>query len=231
MLADKDFSNLEQELGLVFIDRSLLQRVFIHRSALNELKAHGLENNERLEFLGDAVLELAVTEFLYRHYPNSEGELTNWRSALVRGQHLAERAHALKFGDYMYLSRGESKSGGKAKQIILANTFEAMIGAIYLDQGIEAATKFVQNHILIHLDNILKTGKHVDPKSHLQEITQERYGVTPSYVVLTEEGPDHDKKFTIAVSLENKQIGVGTGTSKQTAQVAAAEMALKQLDK
>ena len=231
MLAEKDFSHLEKEIGVVFRDRSLLQRVFIHRSALNELKSSGLENNERLEFLGDAVLELAVTEYLYRHFPNSEGELTNWRSALVRGQHLAERAETLKFGDYMYLSRGESKSGGKAKQLILANAFEAMIGAVYLDQGIDVAIKFVQDHILIHLDNILKAGKHVDPKSHLQEITQERYSVTPSYVVLSESGPDHDKQFTVAAILDGKEIGKGSGTSKQTAQVAAAEMALKQLDK
>lgn len=231
MLPERDFAALEKKIETKFKDRALLMRVFIHRSALNEYKSPNLENNERLEFLGDAVLELAVTEHLYQNYPNSEGELTNWRSALVRGQHLAERADELQFGDYLYLSRGEAKSGGKAKQLILANTFEAMIGAIYVDQGYAAAKRFIEQNILSRLSEILKLGRHVDPKSHLQEVTQERYGITPSYTVLSEEGPDHDKRFSVGVYLDEKFIGTGEGTSKQTAQVKAAEQALKYLDK
>ena len=149
----------------------------------------------------------------------------------MRGQHLAEIAESLHFGDYIYLSRGEAKSGGKAKQLILANTFEAMIGAIYMDHGYDESKKFIETYVLSHLDEILQMGRHVDPKSHLQEITQERHGVTPSYVVMSEEGPDHDKRFKVGVYLADKQIGTGVGTSKQTAQVKAAEQALKYLDK
>lgn len=230
MLPERDFKSLEKLIDVRFKDQNLLQQVFIHRSALNEHKEAGLENNERLEFLGDAVLELVVTEFLYAHYQKSEGELTNWRSALVRGQHLAERADELKFGDYLYLSHGEAKSGGKAKQLILANTFEAMIGAIYLDQGYEKAAHFIHNYILNHLDDILSSGTHVDPKSRLQEITQENQSITPTYQVLKEEGPDHNKIFTVGVYLDNKKVGEGKGSSKQNAQISAATDALKHIE-
>ncbi len=231
MLPHREFDALEKSLHIEFADKHLLQQVFIHRSALNEHHSIGLENNERLEFLGDAVLELVVTEYLYQHYKNNEGELTNWRSALVRGQHLAERAEELHFGDYLYLSRGEAKSGGKAKQLILANTFEAMIGAIYLDQGYGVAQQFIERYILVHLTQILAEGAHVDPKSRLQELTQDKIGVTPTYQVLSEEGPDHNKTFTVAVYLSENKLALGTGSSKQAGQIKAAENALVELEK
>ncbi len=229
MLPDRDFKPFEKKIGYTFSDRSLLRQVFIHRSALNENRHLGLENNERLEFLGDAVLELVATHFLYTHYKNPEGELTNWRSALVRGQHLAERAEGLGFGELLYLSHGEAKSGGKAKQLILANAFEALIGALYLEGGYTIAEKFIAKTILVHLDTILQSGDHLDPKSQLQEVTQEKHGVTPTYTVLKEEGPDHNKVFTVGVYLADKMIGQGTGSSKQNAQIDAALSGLKKL--
>lgn len=231
MLPERDFAQLEQQIGVFFKNRDLLRQAFIHRSALNEYKQSGLENNERLEFLGDAVLELVVTEYLYHHFNKPEGELTNWRSALVRGQHLATRAEELHFGDYLYLSHGEAKSGGKAKQLILANTFEAVIGAIYLDLGYDVSQKFLEKNILSYLDEILRQGMHVDPKSRLQEFTQDKYGVTPAYQVLAEEGPDHAKKFTVGVYLNDEKLGEGVGSSKQNAQIDAAVKGIKYLEK
>lgn len=231
MLPEKDFTKLERVIGANFNDKQLLQQAFVHRSALNEYKLAGMDNNERLEFLGDAVLELVTTEFLYYNYNKPEGELTNWRSALVRGQHLATRAEELGFGDYLYLSHGEAKSGGKAKQLILANTFEAVIGAIFLDQGYEVAKVFITKNILSHLDDILKLGMHLDPKSRLQEVTQEKFGITPGYQVLAEEGPDHAKKFTVGVYLGDEKIGDGVGSSKQNAQIDAAMKGIKHLEK
>lgn len=231
MLPERNFSQLEAIIGYKFKDRDLLQRVFLHRSALNEYRDESLENNERLEFLGDAVLELISTEFLYNNFKNPEGELTNWRSALVRGQHLAVKAEELNFGELIYLSRGEQKSGGKAKQLILANAFEALIGAIYVDGGYENAKKFVNRYITTDLDDILTNNLHLDPKSHLQEITQEHHGLTPTYLVHKEDGPDHNKSFTVGVYLGEKIIGEGRGTSKQNAQIAAAADALKQMNK
>lgn len=229
MLPERNFAQLEAKIGYKFNDRDLLQRVFLHRSALNEHRGQDLENNERIEFLGDAVLELVSTEFLYKNYKNPEGELTNWRSALVRGQHLAVKAESLEFGELMYLSRGEQKSGGKAKQLILANAFEALIGAIYLDGGYDDASKFVHRYIIADLDEILTNNLHLDPKSHLQEITQEQNGITPNYKMLVEDGPDHNKNFTVGVYLGDKQIGEGSGTSKQNAQIASAADALQKM--
>ncbi len=231
MLPDRDFKQLEKTIHYTFKDRALLERVFIHRSALNEHRGAALENNERLEFLGDAVLELIATEYLYNNYPNPEGELTNWRSALVRGQHLALRAEELGFGDLIYLSHGEAKSGGKAKQLILANAFEALIGAVYLDGGYDSAKTFVTTYIVSHLQEILTSGTHLDPKSQLQEITQEKDGITPSYQVLNETGPDHNKTFTVGVYLGDRKIGEGQGPSKQAAQIEAAVAGLKTLEK
>jgi ribonuclease-3 len=226
MLPERNFSQLEARIGYTFKNQNLLQRVFLHRSALNEHRGENLENNERMEFLGDAVLELISTEYLYNNFKNPEGELTNWRSALVRGQHLAVKAEQLEFGDLMYLSRGEQKSGGKAKQLILANAFEALIGAMYLDGGYDCASKFVHRYIISDLNDILSNNLHLDPKSHLQELTQEKHGITPNYRVLKEEGPDHNKQFVVGAYLGEKQIGEGSGTSKQTAQIAAAANAL-----
>ena len=220
------FLDFQKKIDYTFTNDHLLHQVFVHRSYLNENPGFPLNHNERLEFLGDAVLELIVTEFLYQTYPNPEGDLTNWRSALVKGQMLAEIAQELEMGDLLYLSRGEEKSGGKSRSLILANTFEALIGAIYLYQGYSAAQKFVSHFLIGRLPTILEKGLHVDPKSKLQEMAQEERGITPAYKVLKEVGPDHAKQFTVGVYLQATMIGEGTGNSKQTAEQAAASHAL-----
>jgi ribonuclease-3 len=220
---------LQESLGVRFNDQELLQQAFVHRSYLNEHRSFPLEHNERLEFLGDAVLELAVTEHLYRNYPNPEGELTNWRSALVKGEMLAKVALDLGFSDHLLMSYGESKSGGKSKNYILANAFEAVLGALYLDQGYAVCQEYVGRTILVHLEHILANGLFLDPKSRLQEYTQEHLGATPVYQVLSEEGPDHAKTFTVAVQNGDQELARGTGSSKQAAQVAAAQAALAAL--
>lgn len=221
------FDSFQKTIEINFKNIQLLHQVFVHRSYLNENPGFPLGHNERLEFLGDAVLELIVTEHLFEHYPNPEGDLTNWRSALVRGQMLASVAVELAMGQLLYLSRGEEKSGGKSRSLILANTFEALLGAIYLDQGYPAAQKFVSRFLLIRLPEILEKGLHVDPKSHLQELAQDQRGVTPTYRVLTESGPDHAKKFEVGVFLHDELIGKGDGNSKQMAEQAAALEALR----
>lgn len=222
----KELTEIEQQLDIHFTNKDLLRQVFVHRSYLNENSGFDLDHNERLEFLGDAVLELVVTEYLYQNYPNPEGELTNWRSALVRGVMIAEIAGEIGMGDYLFLSRGEQKSGGKARQLILANTFEAFIGALYLDSGYDAAKAFIQKHLLVRLPEILEKKLYMDPKSRLQELSQEKWGVTPNYKVLAEAGPDHAKSFTIGVYVESKLMGEGSGSSKQNAEQAAASNAL-----
>lgn len=219
----------EQKLGVTFTNKDLLRQVFVHRSYLNENSGFDLDHNERLEFLGDAVLELVVTEYLYKNYQNPEGELTNWRSALVRGVMLAEIAQSLAMGDYLFLSRGEQKSGGKARQLILANTFEAFIGALYLDQGYPAAQDFIHRYVIVKLPDIIDKKLYMDPKSRLQESSQEKTGITPSYKVLSESGPDHSKSFTIGVYLEGRLLGEGSGSSKQIAEQAAAFNALESM--
>lgn len=225
----RDLIDIEKELGVRFEDENLLRQVFVHRSYLNENVGFDLDHNERLEFLGDAVLELIVTEHLYRTYKNPEGELTNWRSALVRGVMLAEVASELSMGEYLYLSRGEQKSGGKARQLILANTFEAFIGALYLDKGYEAVGSFVGKHLLGKLPEIIEKKLYLDPKSRLQELTQEKMGLTPVYKVMAEYGPDHQKSFSVGVYIDDKLMGEGSGSSKQNAEQAAASNALKML--
>ena len=229
MLTHQDLEKIEAILPLQFSDKDLLRHVFVHRSYINEHPESKLGHNERLEFLGDAVLELAVTEFLYTTYPNPEGELTNWRSALVRGQHLAEVANNLQLGHWLLLSRGEAKSGGKSRQILLANMFEALLGAIYLDAGLEPVRRFIEKTITVHLPKILEQELHVDPKSRLQEITQAREGITPHYVVLHETGPDHAKEFTVGVYLGERKLSESKGDSKQSAEQAAAGEALNLL--
>lgn len=224
---DQQLRDFEKRIKVHFKDQQLLHQVFVHRSYLNENPGFPLNHNERLEFLGDAVLELVVTEHLFRTYPNPEGELTNWRSALVKGQMLATIAQELEMGNYLYLSRGEEKSGGKARALILANTFEALIGAIYLDQGYPASQAFVSRFLLGRLPEILEKGLHVDAKSHLQELSQEERGVTPSYKVLSESGPDHAKQFKVGVFIRDEMIGVGDGNSKQAAEQAAANQGLE----
>ncbi|NMC51921.1 ribonuclease III [Candidatus Kuenenbacteria bacterium] len=221
--------DLEKRLGVEFKDKNLLKEALVHRSYINEHPSFAVNHNERLEFLGDAVLELIVTEYLFRNYPNPEGEMTNWRAALVNAKMLAEIGGSFDLYAYLYLSRGESKDNNiKAKNYIIANAVEAVIGAIYIDQGFEAARVFITNNILARLNYVLEHKLYMDAKSHFQEITQEKMGITPSYKVVEESGPDHNKKFVIGVYLGEELIARGEGTSKQEAQMAAAENALIQ---
>jgi len=226
----KNFEDLFGKIGFGMKSQKLLLEAFTHRSAVNEhsdIAAH----NERLEFLGDAVLELIATEFLYNKFPEKpEGELTNLRSALVKGDNLAEVARKLNLGEFLFLSHGEAKSGGAEKDYILANTVEAFIGAIYLDLGLEKAKEFIEKWILVDLEEIIKEGKHIDAKSEFQELAQDRMGITPHYEVVSESGPDHEKIFVLAAFLEDKKVGEGTGGSKKEAQVAAAADALVHKD-
>lgn len=212
---------------LEFKNADLLRQVFVHRSYLNENIGFELDHNERLEFLGDAVLELAVTEYLYKNFDNPEGELTNLRSALVKGSMLSNIAKELEMEDYLFLSRGEAKSEGKSRQLILANTFEALIGGIYLDQGYHAAFEFVKKHLIKHLKLIIDQKLYLDPKSHLQELSQEQIGVTPIYKVISEQGPDHAKSFIVGCYVKDRLVGEGSGSSKQTGEAAAASSALE----
>lgn len=228
MIDMPDFTPLEERLGHSFRDRSLLLQALTHRSYLNEHTDYPLAHNERLEFLGDAVLELIVTEYLYKNYANPEGDLTNWRAALVNAKTLAGISRDLHFEDYLLLSKGEARDkDSKARMYILANAIEAIIGAIYLDDGTKAVEKFIHRHILSHLKMILEQELYVDAKSKFQETAQEILGVTPTYKVLEEKGPDHQKEFTVGIFLEKELVAVGQGTSKQEAQVAAAEAGLE----
>jgi ribonuclease-3 len=214
---------------LEFKNRDLLIEAFCHRSYLNEHPDFYLPHNERLEFLGDAVLELIVTEYLYKKYPEkNEGELTNWRAALVNAKILGEVARELGFNDFLLLSKGEEKETGKARLYILANTFEALIGAIYLDQGYEVAKNFVEKNLIERkLPEIIEKGLFKDPKTRFQEEAQERVRITPTYKVLEEWGPDHAKHFIVGVFLGNELVAKGEGSSKQEAEEEAAKNALK----
>lgn len=214
-------------LGYDFSDLELLITAFTHRSYVNEHRKTAREHNERLEFLGDAVLELVVTEFLYNNYSEPEGILTNWRSALVRTESISEAARKHDFEPLLRLSRGEKRGTDRARAQILANCYEAVIGAIYLDGGYEPAKAFIQKTLLITLADILNTGSWMDPKSHLQEVAQSKDGHTPVYRVLNEEGPDHDKIFTVGVFVDGELKGQGQGSSKQAGQQKAAEAALE----
>lgn len=225
----KDIEPLEKNLKVIFRNKELLQTALVHRSYINEHKNFPSPHNERLEFLGDAVLELVVTEHLYRNYPNPEGELTNFRSSLVNHRILSDIAKRLEIGDYILLSRGEAKDTGRARQVILANAIEAVIGAMYLDSGFEVCKGFIDREILIELSSILAEGSYVDPKSQLQELIQEREGITPIYKVLGESGPDHNKLFEVGVFISDKIVGRGQGHSKQDGEISAAADALKQL--
>jgi ribonuclease III len=223
-----DFSQLEKNLSVEFKNKNLLTQAFCHRSYLNENQDCDLENNERLEFLGDAVLELVTTEYLYNKFPRkSEGELTNWRAALVNAKMLSEIAKKLDFNDFILLSKGETKETGKARQYILANTFEAFTGALYLDRGYKICQDFVTEHLIKELPEIIEKGLFRDAKSAFQEKAQEESGITPTYKVLNEWGPDHEKHFVVGVFLEDKLIAEGQGSSKQEAEEEAAKEALK----
>ena len=225
----KDLIKLEKKLDIKFKNQDLLRQSMVHRSYLNEHPEFDLGHNERLEFLGDAVLELVVSEYLYKNYPDSpEGDLTNWRASLVNSNMLSALASEISVEDFLYLSKGESKdSNSKARQYILANAFEALIGAIYMDQGYKPSEKFIKECLLVKFEHILENKLYLDPKSRFQESSQDKEGVTPTYKVLEESGPDHAKIFKVGVFLGSEMIITGRGTSKQEAQVKAAEKALK----
>jgi ribonuclease-3 len=217
-----------KKIGIAFKDKDLIIEALTHRSYLNEYPKWNLPHNERLEFLGDAVLELIVTEALFRKFPTQpEGQLTVLRAALVNYQILARVAESLDLDDHILMSRGERKDTGRAREVILANAIEAVIGAIYLDQGFEKTRTFVEKFILIHLDKVLKTKSYKDAKSELQEIIQEKLKITPTYAVLGEVGPAHERRFTMGVYFDNQLIAEGGGLSKQDAEIEAAKNALK----
>lgn len=220
----QDFAR--EKLGFEFTDINLLITALTHRSYVNEHKKSVSEHNERLEFLGDAVLELSVTAFLFRNYSEPEGILTSWRASLVRTESIGAAGDKLGYEPLVRMSRGEKRGSDRARQQILANAFEAVIGAIYLERGYDAADEFVTKHILSKLDDILESGSWRDPKSHLQEVSQRIDSQTPQYKVLEEVGPDHDKVFTLGVYVGSKLMGKGTGPSKQQAQQQAARAAL-----
>lgn len=224
----KDFSTFEQKIGVGFRNKEVLQQAFIHRSYINENPRSGLVHNERLEFLGDAVLELVVTDYLFSTYPeHAEGDLTAYRSALVNAVVAAEVAQDLDMNEYLLLSKGESKDTGRARQTILANAYESFIGALYIDQGYAVCNTFIIKTLIPKLKDIISKKTWRDAKSHIQEEAQERLGVTPRYEVIGQLGPDHDKFFTVGVFFGDKKIAEGKGRSKQEAQQSAAQAALE----
>jgi len=223
-----NFSLFEKKIGINFKDKELLKQAFTHRSYLNEKGTNGMSHNERLEFLGDAVLELVVTEYLYKKFPGKpEGELTSLRASLVNSEALAKLARALQMNDFLLLSKGEKKDTGKARQYILANAFEALVGAIYLDGGYKIVESFIEKNAFKDLSEILKNNLWRDNKSFFQEKAQEIASITPRYQVLKEWGPDHNKHFEVGVFLGNELIGNGEGMSKQEAEQNAALSGLK----
>jgi ribonuclease-3 len=223
-----NFSELEKKLKIKFKNKDLLTQAFVHRSYLNENPDLSFSHNERLEFLGDAVLELIVTEYLYKKYPDKpEGELTAWRAALVNAKMLSEIAQKIGFNDFLLLSKGELKEEGKARQFILANTIEAFIGSLYLDRKMDASRKFIEENVLSELPRVLEQHLYRDAKSLFQEKAQEKVGVTPSYKVLREWGPDHAKHFVIGVYLGNELVAEGEGSAKQEGEEEAARLALE----
>lgn len=222
-----DIEAIEKKIGVTFKDKIFLRQAFTHRSYLNENRNMGLEHNERLEFLGDAVLELSVTDFLFRRFPKKpEGELTALRSALVNSVMLASISTELEFNDFLFLSRGEAKDVGRARQYILANTFESVVGAIYLDQGYGSCDKFINAFLNPKIKQIEEERLWIDAKSYFQECAQEKMGSTPVYKTIKEFGPDHDKQFTVAVFVGETQIAEGKGKSKQEAETDAARNGL-----
>lgn len=223
-----DFSLFQKQLNLAFTNPDLLVEALTHRSYLNEHREYTGNHNERLEFLGDAVLELAVTNFLFKKFPaKPEGELTSYRAALVNTVSLSESAQKINVNDFLLLSKGEAKDTGRARDVILADAFEAIIGALYLDAGYQTAEAFIAEHIFNKIDAVIENRSYQDAKSRFQERAQEKRGVTPRYETLSEEGPDHNKLFTVGVFIATEEIARGEGQSKQEAEQAAAEAGLK----
>lgn len=226
-----NYENLEKNLGIKFSNINLIDTALTHRSYLNEHREEGLQNNERLEFLGDAVLELIISAYIFNNYMEKpEGELTNIRAAVVRTESLAEESRKLGLGEFLKMSKGEEDSGGRDKDYLLANTFEAVLGAIYQDQGFEVCKEYLGRTILKKVSNIVENNLFIDPKTQAQEIIQAQFKVTPLYEVVKEEGPDHDKKFTVALRINNKEIAQGTGSSKQKAEEDAAKASIEKLN-
>ena len=226
----KDFSQFEVKTGIVFNDKKLLMQAFMHRSYINENGGTGLAHNERLEFLGDAVLELVITDYLYKKYTQeTEGELTSYRAALVNAVTIAQAATEVGMNDFLLLSKGEAKDTGKARQYILANTYEAYVGAVYLDQGYATSEKFILDTLVPKIDEIVSKKLFRDAKSFIQEQAQEHENVPPSYKVLKESGPDHDKHFTVGVYFGTTLVAEGRGKSKQEAEQEAAKTALTKM--
>ena len=222
-----DFSAFETRIGHAFRDKTLLETAFTHRSYLNENRATSREHNERLEFLGDAVLELVVTEFLFAKYPEkNEGDLTAYRAALVNTQSISDAASKLGMNEFLLLSKGESRDTGRARAIILANAFESLIGALYLDMGYVSAKDFIAKALFHKTDEVVEKRLWQDAKSKLQELAQDKAGVTPTYEMVNQSGPDHDKRFVIAVTIAGERVALGEGRSKQEAEQAAAEKGL-----
>ena len=222
-----DIKEFSDHIKVPFKNSDLLLQAFVHRSYLNENPRFRLSHNERLEFLGDAVLELAVTEVLYEKYPEKpEGELTSFRAALVNAKMLSVVAEALGMNEFLLMSKGESKDTGRARQFLLANALEAVIGAVYLDRGYETAREFIVENILVRLSDVIENNLFRDPKSLFQEFAQEKVGITPSYQVMKEWGPDHDRNFIVGLYLKDELVAEGGGHSKQTAEVNAAEKGL-----
>jgi len=224
----ENIDKLEKIVGVTFGDKIHLLTAVTHRSYLNEHKEAQQDNNERYEFLGDAVLELVITDFLFHQYPEKpEGELTAIRAALVNTVSLSDAATKMKINEFLLLSKGESKDTGRARQYILANAFEAIIGAIYLDKGYESAKEFIASHLFDKTETIVKKRLWQDAKSRFQELSQEHFSVTPSYETLNQSGPDHDRVFTVGVFLGSEKIAEGEGRSKQEAEQSAAEAAIE----
>lgn len=224
----RDLSDLETKIGLKFKNKSILENAFIHRSFLNENREKKLKSNERLEFLGDTVVSLVISSYLYKTFPEfTEGELTAIRSAVVNTKSLASSSKSLSLGAYLKLSKGEEESGGRDNLTLLANTFEAITGAIFLDLGISTAKKFLDNFLIPSIDQVLKNESYKDFKSRLQEKIQEKLKISPTYELINSTGPDHAKIFEIAVSVDGKELGRGHGHSKQEAEQEAARAALE----
>lgn len=222
-----DMQKFAAQCGIEIKDEGLFEEAMTHRSYLNEHNAPGRSHNERLEFLGDAVLELVVTDHLFRAFNDPEGEMTAWRAALVNGEMLARVADEIGIDPFLMMSKGEAQDTGRARRYLLANAIEAIIGAIYLDQGYDASKVFIHDKIIMHLDEVLEKKLYLDPKSYFQEKSQEQLSITPHYEVVTEDGPDHDRTFTMGVFLDAEKIAEGTGTSKQEAQREAARKGLE----
>ncbi len=224
----EDVKKVEKILGVVFKNKKYIEEALTHRSYLNEHREVKTRHNERLEFLGDAVLELIVTEYLFKNYDKQEGELTSWRAALVKGESLAEVADKLGIEKFLRMSKGERADVGRARRYRLANMMEAVIGAIFIDRGYKVARDFVEKNIIVKISEIIKSGSYLDAKSHFQQKAQEQFHITPHYDVLKESGPDHDKTFLVGVFIGDEMVASGEGPSKQEAQREAARNGLKE---